>query len=74
MYDGHTIEKVIREINKELVPEFKTKLRFHLEKQDKAWLIEQIIQMAGCELQRGGKYVYSGPYIGSCGHRHVPGN
>ena len=45
MYDGHTIEKVIREINKELVPEFKTKLRFHLEKQDKAWLIEQIIRL-----------------------------
>ena len=45
MYDGYTIEKVIREINKELVPEFKNKLRFHLEKQDKEWLIEQIIRL-----------------------------
>ena len=45
MHHGHTIEKVIREINRELVPEFKNKLRFHLEKQDKEWLIEQIIRL-----------------------------
>ncbi len=45
MHHGYTIEKVIREINRELVPEFKNKLRFHLEKQDKEWLIEQIIRL-----------------------------
>ena len=43
-YD-YTIEKIIREINKELLPEFKKKLRFHLETQDREWLIEQIIRL-----------------------------
>ncbi len=41
----NTIEKVIREINTELVPQFENKLRYHLEKQDKEWLIEQIIRL-----------------------------
>ena len=41
----NTIEKVIREINTELLPQFENKLRYHLEKQDKEWLIEQIIRL-----------------------------
>ena len=40
-----TIEKVIREINLELAPQFADKLRYHLQKQDKEWLIEQIIRL-----------------------------
>ncbi len=41
----YTIETIVREVNKELVPEFEDKLRYHLEKQDKEWLIEQIIRL-----------------------------
>jgi hypothetical protein len=40
-----TIERVVREVNKELLPAFEEKLRHHLEQQDKEWLIEQIIRM-----------------------------
>ncbi|WP_144053164.1 hypothetical protein [Xenococcus sp. PCC 7305] len=45
MQYNHTIEKVIRKINRELAPEFEDKLRCHLECQDKAWLIDQIIRL-----------------------------
>ena len=41
----YTIERIVRKVNKELVPEFEEKLRLHLEKQDKDWLIEQIIRL-----------------------------
>ncbi len=42
---SYTIERIIREINQEFVPQFEQKLRQNLEQQDKAWLIEQIIRM-----------------------------
>ena len=41
----YTIERIIREVNMELFPEFEEKLRRHLEKHDKEWLIDQIIRM-----------------------------
>ena len=40
------IESIIREINRDLVPEFESKLRAYLQKQDKEWLIEQIIRLS----------------------------
>jgi len=36
-----TIESILREINKEVVPQFEARLRQHLEGQDRDWLIEQ---------------------------------
>ncbi len=39
------IETVIRQINRDLVPQFEEKLRFHLAQQDKEWLIEQVIRL-----------------------------
>jgi len=41
---GYTIERIVREVNRELVPEFEERLRHHLEQQDREWLIEQIIR------------------------------
>jgi hypothetical protein len=38
------IESIVREINKELTPQFEEKLRAYLADQDKDWLIEQIIR------------------------------
>ncbi len=40
-----TIENIVREINKELAPQFEEKLRAHLAKQDRDWLIEQIVRL-----------------------------
>jgi hypothetical protein len=40
-----TIEAVVRQINREFVPQFEEKLRAYLEKQDKDWLIEQIVRL-----------------------------
>jgi hypothetical protein len=40
-----TIEAIVREINRDLVPEFEKKLRAHLAEQDKEWLIEQIVRL-----------------------------
>ena len=40
-----TIETVVRQINRELVPQFEERLRAHLEAQDRAWLIEQVIRL-----------------------------
>ncbi len=40
-----TIETVVRQINRELVPQFEERLRAHLADQDKEWLIEQIIRL-----------------------------
>jgi hypothetical protein len=34
------IEAIVREINKELSPQFEEALRFHLNKQNKSWLID----------------------------------
>lgn len=42
---SYTIERIIREIDKELVPAFEEKLRHYLEQQDKEWLIEQIVRL-----------------------------
>jgi hypothetical protein len=39
------IESIVREINKDLIPQFETQLRAYLAKQDKDWLIEQIIRL-----------------------------
>jgi hypothetical protein len=39
------IETIVRRINRELVPQFETRLRTHLAGQDKDWLIEQVIRL-----------------------------
>ena len=39
------IESVVRQINKDLVPQFETRLREHLAQQDRDWLIEQIVRL-----------------------------
>ena len=39
------IETVVRQINRELVPQFEEKLRAHLADQDREWLIEQVIRL-----------------------------
>ncbi len=39
------IETIVRQINKELVPQFETRLRKHLAGQDKDWLVEQVIRL-----------------------------
>ena len=39
------IESIVREINKDLIPQFEEKLRKYLAEQDKDWLIEQIIRL-----------------------------
>ena len=41
-----TIQNVIRQVNKELVPQFEERLRGFLITQDKDWLIDQIIRLA----------------------------
>lgn len=40
-----TIEQVIRDIQRELTPQFEQKLRNYLVQQDKEWLIEQVIRL-----------------------------
>jgi hypothetical protein len=40
-----TIETIVRQINKELVPQFEARLRQHLEQQDREWLIEQVVRL-----------------------------
>jgi hypothetical protein len=39
------IDAIVREINRDLVPEFEKKLRAYLIVQDKDWLIEQIVRL-----------------------------
>lgn len=39
------IEAILRQINKEIVPQFEEKLRAYLMEQDKEWLIEQIVRL-----------------------------
>jgi len=39
------IEAILRQINKDLVPQFEEKLRASLAEQDKEWLIEQIVRL-----------------------------
>ena len=39
------IEAIVREINRDLVPEFEKKLRTYLVGQDKDWLIDQIVRL-----------------------------
>src|SRR3989338_9687293 len=41
-----TIETIIRQANKDLVPQFEERLRSILVTQDKQWLIDQIIRLA----------------------------
>ncbi len=38
------IETIVRQINRELAPVFKEKLRAFLAEQDREWLIEQIVR------------------------------
>jgi hypothetical protein len=40
-----TIQTIVQEINKEVVPMFEERLRSYLETQDKEWLIEQIVRL-----------------------------
>lgn len=40
-----TIETIVRQINREIVPHFEEKLRAYLVQQDKEWLIEQIVRL-----------------------------
>jgi hypothetical protein len=40
-----TIETIVRQINREIVPQFEEKLRTYLAEQDKEWLIEQIVRL-----------------------------
>lgn len=40
------IETIIRQINREFVPEFEKKLRAYLAQQDKEWLIEQVVRLS----------------------------
>ena len=39
------IDAILRQINKDLVPQFEEKLRAHLAEQDREWLIEQIVRL-----------------------------
>lgn len=39
------IEVLVRQINRDLVPQFEEKLRAHLELQDRDWLIEQVVRL-----------------------------
>jgi len=39
------IEAIVREINREFVPQFEEKLRAYLAEQDRDWLIEQIVRL-----------------------------
>jgi hypothetical protein len=39
------IEVIVRQINRDLVPRFEEQLRAHLERQDRNWLIEQVIRL-----------------------------
>lgn len=41
-----TIEAIIRQINRELVPQFEEHLRAYQTTQEREWLIEQIIRLA----------------------------
>jgi len=40
-----TIEAILRQINKDLVPQFEARLRAYLAEQDREWLIEQIVRL-----------------------------
>lgn len=39
------IESIVRQINRDLVPQFEEQLRAHLAGQDKEWLIEQVVRL-----------------------------
>ena len=39
------IESIVRQINREFVPQFEEKLRAYLADQDREWLIEQIVRL-----------------------------
>jgi hypothetical protein len=40
-----TIESIVGELNKELVPQFEERLRSFLTEQDREWLIDQIVRL-----------------------------
>jgi hypothetical protein len=44
--EPQTIEAVLREVNRDLVPQFESRLRAALEGRDREWLIEQIVRLA----------------------------
>ena len=39
------IQSIVREINRELSPQFEEQLRHHLDKKTKSWLIDQIVRL-----------------------------
>ena len=39
------IHSIVRQINRDLVPQFEEKLRQYLQDQDKDWLVEQIVRL-----------------------------
>ena len=39
------IESIVRQINRDLVPQFEEQVRAHLAGQDKEWLIEQVVRL-----------------------------
>ena len=39
------IEAIVRQLNKDLVPQFEEMLRAYMEGQDREWLIEQIVRL-----------------------------
>jgi hypothetical protein len=41
-----TIEALLREVNRELVPQFESRLRAALEGRDREWLVDQIVRLA----------------------------
>ena len=41
-----TIQAIIRQVNKDLVPQFEERLRSSLITQDKDWLIDQVVRLA----------------------------
>ena len=40
-----TIESIVREINRELVPAFEEKLRAALADRDREWLVDQVVRL-----------------------------
>ena len=39
------IEAIVREINRELSPQFEEELRRHLSRKNKSWLVDQIVRL-----------------------------
>jgi hypothetical protein len=44
--EHQTIEGVLREVNRDVVPQFEERLRSALAERDRAWLVDQIVRLA----------------------------